>query len=241
MIKTNEIRYLLEDIPASDGYATVPKGTLFYKDESDYMVYGYDREVITRKYPLQAVFSAPLRVGDMLMVTNPISTGNDYFPKDAIVVVESLKPHAYEYAEPYSPGMFTFVDFFKLELANDGKLSKMTEKDIHFGYIKDDFIKSDLGTEEVEQEEEVEEEKGEDDVQVNRHDDRDSHYLSAIQPIQYMEANLSKEKFMGFLLGNIMKYASRFGKKDDVREEARKLARYANWLSEVADGKKITI
>lgn len=67
----------------------------------------------------------------------------------------------------------------------------------------------------------------------------DAHYLGDVQPIELMQSVMSQEAFMGFLRGNIIKYASRLGKKDDVAKETTKILRYAEWLDKVAKGEKI--
>lgn len=58
----------------------------------------------------------------------------------------------------------------------------------------------------------------------------DEHYDGRIQPIELMQAQMSHSEFRGFLLGNIIKYASRMGKKDSAVKDAVKIARYADWL-----------
>lgn len=67
----------------------------------------------------------------------------------------------------------------------------------------------------------------------------DAHYLGDVQPIELMQSVMSQEAFMGFLRGNIIKYVSRLGKKDDVAKETMKILRYAEWLDKVAKGEKI--
>lgn len=67
----------------------------------------------------------------------------------------------------------------------------------------------------------------------------DEHYQGDIQPIEYMQAQFSKQEFIGGLLFNIIKYSSRLGKKDDPLKEARKILRYSQWLVDVLEGKKI--
>ena len=60
----------------------------------------------------------------------------------------------------------------------------------------------------------------------------DDHYQGAVEPIELMQAQMTQEAFMGFLRGNIIKYASRFGKKDNEStiKEATKIRVYAEWL-----------
>ena len=67
----------------------------------------------------------------------------------------------------------------------------------------------------------------------------DAHYLGDVQPIELMQSVMSHEALTGFLRGNIIKYASRLGKKDDVAKETTKILRYAEWLDKVAKGEKI--
>ena len=67
----------------------------------------------------------------------------------------------------------------------------------------------------------------------------DAHYLGDVQPIELMQSVMSPEAFMGFLRGNLLKYASRLGKKDDVAKETTKILRYAEWLDKAAKGEKV--
>ena len=66
----------------------------------------------------------------------------------------------------------------------------------------------------------------------------DDHYKGDVEPIELMQAQMTREAFMGFLRGNIIKYASRFGKKDDEShvKEAAKIRVYAEWLELAATG-----
>ena len=66
----------------------------------------------------------------------------------------------------------------------------------------------------------------------------DDHYKGDIEPIELMQAQMTREAFMGFLRGNIIKYASRFGKKDNEStiKEAAKIRVYAEWLEAAAMG-----
>lgn len=67
----------------------------------------------------------------------------------------------------------------------------------------------------------------------------DKHYQTDIQPIEYIQAVFTPEELIGFLKGNIIKYISRLGKKDDEQKETAKILRYAEWLHQVACKKKI--
>ena len=66
----------------------------------------------------------------------------------------------------------------------------------------------------------------------------DEHYQGDVEPIELMQAQMTREAFMGFLRGNIIKYASRFGKKDNEStiKEAAKIRVYAEWLEVAARG-----
>lgn len=67
----------------------------------------------------------------------------------------------------------------------------------------------------------------------------DKHYVSAHQPIETMQANMSHDEFIGFLKGNIIKYVCRLGKKDDIEKETAKIKRYAEWLEQAVKGQTI--
>ena len=67
----------------------------------------------------------------------------------------------------------------------------------------------------------------------------DQHYQGDIQPIEVMQANMEKESFIGFCLGNIIKYVLRCGKKDDPIKELDKIIRYAMWAKKAIQNEKI--
>lgn len=66
-----------------------------------------------------------------------------------------------------------------------------------------------------------------------------AHYQTNIQPIEFMQANMTPEEFIGFLKGNIIKYTARCGKKDDPNKEVDKIIQYAEWLRDAFLGNKI--
>jgi hypothetical protein len=69
-----------------------------------------------------------------------------------------------------------------------------------------------------------------DDLQVGG-----QHYKDmGIQPWAVMEAVLTHDEFVGFLKGNVIKYAMRQGKKDS--DDANKARHYALKLAEVQRG-----
>lgn len=67
----------------------------------------------------------------------------------------------------------------------------------------------------------------------------DHHYDGEVQPIELMQAQMTREAFIGFLRGNIIKYAARLGKKDAPEKEAKKIQTYANWLVKVLNNQEI--
>lgn len=69
----------------------------------------------------------------------------------------------------------------------------------------------------------------------------DTHYQGAVQPIQLMREQMTREAFMGFLRGNIIKYASRLGKKDKEVKETAKILQYALWLHQTAQGEELKL
>ena len=60
-----------------------------------------------------------------------------------------------------------------------------------------------------------------------------------LQPIEAMQIFLPPEQFIGFLRGNVIKYACRAGRKDDEAKEVDKVIQYATWWRQALDGKTI--
>lgn len=63
------------------------------------------------------------------------------------------------------------------------------------------------------------------------------HYGGRIQPLEFMQANMTKEEFIGFLKGNVIKYVSRAGKKEnsDIKNDLAKAKRYLSWLEKAVN------
>ncbi len=67
-----------------------------------------------------------------------------------------------------------------------------------------------------------------------------SHYcIDGIQPIQYCQRCLTPEQFQGACIKDVIKYLSRFGKKDEKIREAEKALDYALWLYMSVAGKDV--
>lgn len=61
-----------------------------------------------------------------------------------------------------------------------------------------------------------------------------SHYQDmAMQPWEIMAAVLTREEFIGFLKGNLLKYSLRAGKKVGADDDSKKAKHYAQKLQEV--------
>jgi hypothetical protein len=61
-----------------------------------------------------------------------------------------------------------------------------------------------------------------------------AHYThGGIETIDFIQAKLTPEEFRGYLKGNILKYGSRIGHKDNDMQDAGKLAWYTNKLRTV--------
>jgi len=62
-----------------------------------------------------------------------------------------------------------------------------------------------------------------------------SHYniWDGFEAIDLMKKVLTKEEYIGFLKGNILKYQNRLGKKDDVFKEIIKIKDYTAELNEM--------
>ena len=65
-----------------------------------------------------------------------------------------------------------------------------------------------------------------------------SHYTSGgIETIDYMQAKLTPDEFIGYLKGNVIKYTSRAGKKIDMKEDYAKAQWYMNRLLKTLEDK----
>lgn len=62
----------------------------------------------------------------------------------------------------------------------------------------------------------------------------DHYKTGGIEVIEYMAAKMSKEQFEGYLLGNIIKYTSRFQHKNGL-EDLRKAEWYLTKLIEISE------
>ena len=61
-----------------------------------------------------------------------------------------------------------------------------------------------------------------------------NHYKDmAVQPWDVMEAVLTREEFIGFLKGNLIKYSLRQGKKEGAHHDGAKAEHYRMKLKEV--------
>lgn len=71
----------------------------------------------------------------------------------------------------------------------------------------------------------------------------DAHYaaMAGLEPIELMQLVLSREEFIGFLKGNIIKYTMRAGHKqgEAAEKDIAKAKRYKQWLMEMLYIEKI--
>lgn len=67
-----------------------------------------------------------------------------------------------------------------------------------------------------------------------------THYInSAKQPVEVMQLLFTKEQFLGFLIGNYIKYKMRAGNKGDAEKDLNKANQYAYWYLLAKDNKMI--
>ena len=81
-----------------------------------------------------------------------------------------------------------------------------------------------------------EEEKTQDDVTANDPTTNDpvnspNHYVGKIECIDYLRDKLTPAEFTGFCMGNVLKYCSRWRKKDGV-QDLHKAKVYLEWAIE---------
>ena len=63
------------------------------------------------------------------------------------------------------------------------------------------------------------------------------HYkVGGIETIDFIKAKLDKDEYIGYLRGNVLKYASRLGAKSNASEDAGKMAWYSTELAKAMKG-----
>ena len=62
-----------------------------------------------------------------------------------------------------------------------------------------------------------------------------------VQPIMVMHACLTKDEFIGYLRGCLIKYQMRRGRKEDVEDTDKKILRYKKWLNEITRNGSVTV
>jgi hypothetical protein len=71
-----------------------------------------------------------------------------------------------------------------------------------------------------------------DHLPLNDNVNRPAHYANkSIEVIDYIKDTLTTEQYQGYCLGNVIKYISRYQKKNG-REDLKKAAVYLRWLTE---------
>ena len=73
--------------------------------------------------------------------------------------------------------------------------------------------------------------------------DKATHYKGAVEPLEVMSKLMTKDEFIGFLKGNIIKYSYRAGRKDGEsgEKDRNKFLVYSDWLHKVTNGEPIVL
>lgn len=58
-----------------------------------------------------------------------------------------------------------------------------------------------------------------------------SHYIGNIETIDYIKDKLTQDQFVGYRIGNVIKYISRYQKKNGL-EDLKKAKVYLSWAIE---------
>jgi hypothetical protein len=62
---------------------------------------------------------------------------------------------------------------------------------------------------------------------------------ASLEPIQVMQKLMTKEQFLGFLVGNTIKYRLRAGHKEDAEKDLNKARQYSYWVYLLSTGADI--
>ncbi len=73
--------------------------------------------------------------------------------------------------------------------------------------------------------------------------DKATHYKGAVEPLEVMAKIMSKQEFIGFLKGNIIKYSYRAGRKqgESGQKDRNKFIVYSDWLHRATNGQPIEL
>lgn len=73
--------------------------------------------------------------------------------------------------------------------------------------------------------------------------DKATHYKGSVEPLEVMAKIMSKQEFIGFLKGNIIKYSYRAGRKqgESGDKDRNKFLVYSDWLAKVTNGQPIEL
>jgi len=67
------------------------------------------------------------------------------------------------------------------------------------------------------------------------------HYKTQkVQPIQYLNVSMPEQQFIGFLRGNVIKYVSRYDKKNGL-DDLKKAKVYLDWLIQYTENGDIEV
>jgi hypothetical protein len=76
---------------------------------------------------------------------------------------------------------------------------------------------------------------------MNEENHNPSHYKDkTVEPVDAIKSWLGDVAFVQYCRGQVIRYASRLGDKDESVKEARKLEVYARWMRETLEGKALT-
>lgn len=59
-----------------------------------------------------------------------------------------------------------------------------------------------------------------------------AHYAGEIETIEYIRDKLTEDQFVGYCIGNVIKYVSRYRKKGEPAQDLEKAAVYLGWAIE---------
>jgi hypothetical protein len=78
------------------------------------------------------------------------------------------------------------------------------------------------------------------DKPISEHHNPDHYRAKSVEPIDAIRSWLGDVAFVQYCRGQVIRYASRLGDKDESVKEARKLEVYARWMRETLEGKELS-
>jgi len=142
-----------------------------------------------------------------------IIKGSSWYSDKVGKVFNVLEDERYYYLPGAMPAMNICKEHADIVTVKEKKESDGINKNYHII----DALKYGLGVHDIKK-------------QTGTTDEAKHYQIGTVQPIEVMQNTMTKEQFIGYCLGNVIKYSQRINHKGQFRSDAGKCKQYAEWL-----------